>query len=148
MKPFIFLLLAAACIISCKKEEAAKCSNTQLISQQTWKLIAGTQQQLPAGTLQDVYAPMAACYRDDEFVYKSDLTYEGKAGAVKCNAADPQIFATGTWKFINNETQVERITDTGIGMGTVVFSVMALSETQLILKATEGGFEYILTFSH
>jgi len=143
--PFILVVIVFA---SCKKDEAAKLSNTQLISKQWWKLTAGTQQQLPAGTVQDIFAPLSACYRDDEFVYNANLAYEGNAGAVNCSPADPQVFATGSWKFINNETQVERITASGIGIGTIVFSVIVLSETQLKLKATDGGFEYVLTFSH
>ena len=148
MKALMLLLLSAACLVCCKKEEAAKSSNTELISKLPWKLIAGTQQQLPAGSVQDIFAPMSACYRDDQFVYNANLTYEGNAGVTKCSPADPQVFASGTWKFINSETQVERITTSGIGVGTIVFSVLTLTESQLKLKATDGGFEYILTFSH
>jgi len=148
MKPYMMLLIAAACFFSCKKDEAAKRSSTELISKQSWKLIAGTQQQLPAGSVQDIFAPMSACYRDDQFVYNANLTYEGNAGITKCSPADPQVFASGTWKFINNETQLERTTTSGIGVGTIVFSVMTLTESQLKLKATDSGFEYILTFSH
>ena len=83
MKALMLLLLSAACLVCCKKEEAAKSSNTELISKLPWKLIAGTRQQLPAGTIQDLYAPMSACYRDDQYVYKASLVYEGNAGTVK-----------------------------------------------------------------
>jgi len=148
MKPFSTFIFAVIIFTSCKKDEAAKRSSTELISKQSWKLTAGTQQQLPAGSVQDIFAPMSACYRDDQFVYNANLTYEGNAGVTKCNPADPQVFASGTWKFINSETQVERITTSGIGVGTIVFSVMTLTESQLKLKATDSGFEYILTFSH
>ena len=148
MKPFSTFIFAVIIFTSCKKDEAAERSSTELISKQSWKLTAGTQQQLPAGSVQDIFAPMSACYRDDQFVYNANLTYEGNAGVTKCSPADPQVFASGTWKFINSETQVERITTSGIGVGTIVFSVMILTESQLKLKATDSGFEYILTFSH
>lgn len=148
MKPLILLLITAACFSSCKKTDPATLTKLQLISQQSWKLIAGTQQQLPAGTVQDLFAPMSACYRDDEYVYSANLNYEGNAGAAKCAAADPQVFATGTWRFINNETQVERTTTAGIGIGTVIFQVVQLTESRLQLKSTDANFEYLLTFSH
>ena len=148
MKLFSSFIFALIIFTSCKKDEAAKRSSKELISKQSWKLTAGTQQQLPAGSVQDIFAPMSACYRDDQFVYNANLTYEGNAGVTKCSPADPQVFASGTWKFINSETQVERITTSGIGVGTIVFSVMTLTESQLKLKATDSGFKYILTFSH
>jgi len=149
MKP-IHTLLIAVCIssfFSCKKSDTAKLSNTQLITQRSWKLVAFTQT-LPGGEVQDMYAPMSACYRDDEFVYRANLTYEANAGAVKCNDTDPQVFSSGTWKFINNETAVERIVTSGLGIGTTTYSVTTLTETTLQLKATDSAIEYNLRFSH
>lgn len=147
MKAVFILVIAAICFISCKKEEAAKASNTELISKKSWKLVALTQT-LSTGEVQDMYAPMSTCYRDDEYIYRSNLTFEGNAGVSKCTASDPQVFASGTWKFINNETAVERTTTSGIGIGTSIFSVVTLTETTMKLRATDSGTEYNLTFSH
>lgn len=147
MKPFMLLLIAAACFTSCKKDNAAKLSGTQLISKQSWKLTALTQT-LSTGEVQDMFAPMSACYRDDEYVYRADLTCESNAGATKCLSTDPQVFSSGTWKFINSEKGLERTITYGLGMGVVVFKVVVLTETQLKLASEDSGITYTLTFSH
>jgi hypothetical protein len=147
MRPVFILLALSVCFVSCKKEEAAKTSNTELISKKSWKLIALTQT-LSTGEVQDMYAPMSTCYRDDEFIYRSNLSFEANAGVIKCVGTDPQIFASGTWKFINSETAVERTTTSGLGIGTTVYSVITLTETTMKLRATDGGIAYNLSFSH
>lgn len=147
MKQVFISFLAVVCVASCKKHTPESRSNTQLITSQSWKLTALTQT-LSTGDVQDMFAPMSACYRDDEYVFKANQAYESNAGAAKCSSTDSQVFASGTWKFINNETEVERVTTAGLGIGVVVFKLLVLTETQLKLTSQEGGIQYTLTFSH
>ncbi len=145
--PAQIIALCISSVCSCKKNDTVILSNTQLISQQTWKLVAFTQT-LPGGVVQDMFAPMYACYLDDEFVYRSNMTFESNAGSAKCNDTDPQVFSSGTWKFINNETTLERIVTSGLGIGSTSYSVTILTAATLKLKATGGGNEYNLSFSN
>lgn len=147
MKQVLIFIIAAICLAACKKDSAATLSNTQLITKQLWKLTALTQT-LSTGVVQDMFAPMSACYKDDQYVYKANLGYESNAGTTKCDPSDPQVFASGTWKFINSETELERTTTAGLGVGVVIFKILVLTETQLKLTSEDGGIQYTLTFSH
>jgi len=149
MKQYLLLLFISSGLLlsSCKKEKPAPISNTELISGKAWKLVAFTQT-LSTGQVQDIFAPMSACYRDDEFLYRANLSFEANAGVVRCNDSDPQIVSSGTWKFIHNETAVERTVTSGSGIGTTTFTVTALTTTTLELRATDGGIQYDLGFSH
>ncbi|MBL0356502.1 MAG: lipocalin family protein [Chitinophagaceae bacterium] len=145
--PALLIAVGITGFLSCKKTDTEALSNTQLLTKKSWKMVALTQT-LPGGEMQDMFAPVSPCYQDDEFVYQANLVFEANAGAAKCNDTDPQVFSSGTWKFINNETAVERIVTSGLGIGTTTYSVTTLTETTLKLKATDSGIEYNLSFSH
>lgn len=142
---FVFLVTVGL-FTSCKKDK--EISRTALISQQPWILKAYTATTLSDGTVNDGFAPMSICYKDDQYVYKANMTYEGNAGTTKCSAADPQVFSTGTWKFTNNETVLERIITTGVSVGMVDFKIISLTGNELIISLDESGYHHELKFSH
>jgi hypothetical protein len=145
---FLLLLLAIASAIGCSKEKETPLTNNQLLTKQPWVLKAYTTVRISDGVTQDGYGPMSLCYKDDEYIFKANNTYEGNAGATKCNPADSQVFQTGTWQFANNETKLQRVITTGSGIGTIDFTVMNLTDTELKLNTADGTYNHILIYSH
>ena len=145
-KSIIGLLMVAAVLTSCKKDTAL--SKTELLTKQPWKLTAYIQKDISTGVEQDNFAPMTACYKDDNYVYKPDMSYEGNAGVTKCSNTDPQVFQTGTWSFKNNETILERIITSGVGTGTIEFTVTSITATELKVHTIQGSNDHIFTYSH
>ncbi len=145
---FIIGLLSAIVILSsCKKEEAP--SQTELLTKQPWKLTSFIQKKLSTGAEQDNFAPMSDCYKDDNFVYKPDMSFEGNAGAIKCNNTDPQVFQSGSWSFKNNETIIETVISSGLSAGSIFeYTVTSITPTTLKMHTVQGGNDYLFTFSH
>lgn len=143
-----FVLVASICLFqfSCKKDEQH--NKTELLTRGSWKLKAYTVTRLSDGLVTDAYAPISACYRDDQYIYKPDMSYEGNAGATKCAASDPQIFSMGTWHFKNNETTLERTITSGTGIGTIEFTVASVTVNELRLSVEDGGNRHDLRFEH
>jgi hypothetical protein len=135
--------------IGCGKgKDRPKESKTTLIGKQPWLLRAYSVVRISDGFTQDAFAPMSACYKDDHYVFMTNNTYQGNAGATKCDPSDPQVFQTGTWRFINDEAKLERIITTGIGIGTIEFGVLSLSATELKIQTEDALQRHILTYSH
>ena len=146
-KSIIGLLTAIVILSSCKKDK--ELSKTELITKQPWKLTAFIQKNLSTGAEQDNFAPMSACYKDDNFVYKADMSFEGNAGATKCSNTDPQVFQSGSWSFKNNESIVETVITSGLSAGsTFEYSVTSITSAELKMHTVQGGSDYIFTFSH
>ena len=147
-------LLSGALILSmlagCKKENIrTNDSKTKLLTQKPWILTAYTITRISDGYEQDGFSPMTACYRDDQYVFKADKTFEGNAGKTKCNASDPQVFQMGSWQFTQNETMVERTITSGINAGqTTLFKVMELTTNTLKLNVEDGDISYTATYNH
>ncbi len=141
------LVTAMVILSSCKKDK--EISQTELLTKQPWKLTAFIQKNLTTGAEQDNFAPMSTCYKDDNYVYKPDMSFEANAGAVKCNAADPQVFQSGSWRFTNNETILETTITSGNSAGSVFeYSITSVTGTTLKMHTVQGGSDYIFTFSH
>jgi len=146
-KSIIGLLTAIAILSSCKKDKVL--SQTELLTKQPWKLTSFIQKNLSTGAEQDNYAPMSACYKDDNFVYKPDMSFEGNAGTTKCSNTDPQVFQTGSWSFKNNETILETVITNGQSAGSVFeYSVTSITTTELRMHTIQSGSDYIFIFSH
>ena len=143
---FVLAFIICTGLLACKKEE--NLTKTELLSKQSWILRAYTSTRLSDGVVVDAYAPMSDCYKDDQYVYNANMTYEGNAGATKCSAADPQVFSTGSWQFKNNETVLERTIVSGIGIGTTEFEIVSLSTHELSLRLEDGSNRHELRFSH
>lgn len=145
---FLLLLLAIATAIGCSKQKETPLTNNQLLAKQPWVLKAYTTVRISDGVTQDGYGPMSLCYKDDEYIFKLNNTYEGNAGAAKCDPADPQVFQTGTWQLINSDTKLQRVITTGFGIGTIEFIVMSLTATELKISTADATYNHILTYSH
>jgi lipocalin-like protein len=140
-----FITLAFVFITGCGKDKtpAAK-TNTELISQSTWKFSAAT----VGGS--DVSGFIQTCQKDNILVFAAAGTGTLDEGATKCNAGDPQT-RPFTWNFMTNETvlHVSTVLFTG---GSSDFTLVTLNETQLVVSqnVTISGTSQnaVVTFIH
>lgn len=143
----IFLLgLVFLFIEGCSKEKdqpPAK-TNTQLLTQGTWKFSGAT----VGGS--DVGPFLQTCQKDNILTFAAAGTGILDEGPTKCNAGDPQTNSF-TWNFQTNET-VLFISATLFTGGSSTFNLVTLSETQLIVSqnVTVGGSPQnaVVTFIH
>lgn len=151
------LLLAFSLVVlrssSCKKDEddtQQSESKTQLLTKANWKIVKAEARSSPAAAWSDATFLLDACEKDNIQVYRTNATFELNEGATKCDIADPQIVSTGTWLFLNGETQL-KMTETGAVVSDTV-AVEQLDNSALILsgKGDFGGSTVYtrLTFGH
>lgn len=144
MKKYSFLLFTLTALLglqACKKETAK--SKTELLTQKTW-LIQKFEEKAGSANWTDDFPSWDACSKDDQYIFRANNTYEFNEGATKCDPNDPQIFATGAWTFLENETKIR--------IGTDDFRIEQLDNSSLILSAQEtvGGtlYQIRITFRH
>jgi hypothetical protein len=139
---FLFSFAILSGIGGCKKDDtAAAKTKTELITQAAWKLVKA-ESKTGAAAWVDYTSTFAACEKDDNFVFRTNASYEINEGLTKCAPTDPQIYETGTWAFQTNETEV-RLTSTG-SSSSDVSAIEQLTETTLIITNTyvSGGTTY------
>lgn len=134
-------MLTSALFTSCKKKvepEPPKPKTAQeMLTAKSWKFSSGTGKYSHMGqpyTL-NLADEMEACEKDDLEKYAANGTYTLDEGATKCNSDDPQIYESGTWQLLENNTKLKR-TDTDNDATT--FEVVSLTETTLKLKVTKN----------
>jgi hypothetical protein len=131
-----WLLLFTALIIStgCKKNSSTKKTNTELLTQSTWRYDHsgldldnnGTiDSPVPAGMLQ-------SCDTDNTISFNTGGTGVLDEGATKCNAANPQTVPF-TWSFKNNESIIN-FSNVVFGGLTGDVKMISLNDTQLTLE--------------
>ncbi len=146
---FTFVVIAATAILtSCSKNETTSTPTnnnptaTTNLTAKDWKL-TGLTVSTPIGEI-NFLDSMVACQKDDLLKFNLDGTITEKAGATKCNPAEPDTKNGGVWAFLNNETKL-RIIDGD----TSIFDINTLNSTTAILKQTESkdGFTTTLTMT-
>lgn len=151
------LLLAFSLVVlrssSCKKDEddtQQTETKTQLLTKANWKLVKAEARSTPAAAWSDATSLLDACEKDNIQVYRTNATFELNEGATKCDIADPQIVSTGTWLFLNGETQL-KMTETGASVSDTA-AIEQLDNASLILsgKGDFGGTTLYtrITFGH
>jgi hypothetical protein len=135
----VFILNACS-----KKDEPAAVTKTTLISK-SWLLTAATVTPAINGQT-NLLAGSTTCDLDDLYVFVSNGNYTLEEGATKCNASDPQIYERGTWRFLNNETQLET---TATGSTASVANLTELTATRMVQTAVENisGTNYTVTYT-
>ncbi len=146
---FTFVVIATTAILtSCSKDEATTTPTnnnptaTANLTAKDWKL-TGLTISTPIGEI-NFLDSIDACEKDDLLKYNTDGTITEKAGATKCNPADPDTKLGGVWAFLNNETKL-RIIDGD----TNIFDINTLNSTTAILKQTQtiDGFTTTVTMT-
>ncbi|MCF8253300.1 MAG: lipocalin family protein [Bacteroidia bacterium] len=131
---------------ACKKDETTTTDNTpsgsSYLTGKDWRMIGATMVS-PGGSI-DIYATMEACEKDDLLEFKTDNTIVEKAGATKCDPADPDTAPGGNWALINSDKQL-RIIDGD----TTDLTVLELNATTMRVNMVEDdmGIIYTTTFT-
>lgn len=139
MKTVKFFAIALAAITlslsACKKDETTtetpKASGSSLLTGKDWRLTALTIVS-PGGSI-DVFATFDACEKDDLQEFKADGTVLDKAGATKCDPADPDTEPGGFWTLLENDTKLRLIDG-----DTTLADIVELSATSLRVKIVEN----------
>ncbi|MFN3848609.1 MAG: hypothetical protein ACK4NY_04240 [Spirosomataceae bacterium] len=150
MKKLIYLLLIFSLSTSCEEKEAAP-SKTELLTKAKWKWIAGTVS--PAYDFfgdgkpisGDYRSRMPICFQDDIRTFEASGKYTVDEGATKCDPADPQIYAEGSWKWESSETIISMVVDNE----TRKWKVNELTETTMKVteEAVEDGKTYTFQYT-
>jgi len=84
-------------------------------------------------TIDNVAQPLAACQTDDRYTYRINGTMVVDNAGTACDALDET--RTGTWRFINNETQVVQQLNLSNGFSRIdTFKVYKLTTDTLVLR--------------
>jgi hypothetical protein len=139
------LLSVLFLLSSCEKNNGpAPKTKTDLIAQGTWKFSAAT----VGGS--DVSGLLQTCQKDNVLTFVAAGSGTVDEGLTKCNMADPQTNPF-TWSFASSET-ILNVSATLFTGGSSVFTVVSLTETQLIVSQniTVGGSTQnaVVTFIH
>lgn len=147
-----FLALAITVMFSfssCSKDKESTPSQEELISERAWIATAFTRTNPATGTIDDMYAPMTPCYRDDQWIFSANGAHEANAGTTKCSPSDPQVFRTGNWRFKDGGATFELVITASVsGVGTYNYKVEELTRTKLHLSIVDGGYKYDTYFGH
>ncbi len=96
--------LSIVCLTSCKKETIHK-SNTELLTQKTWKFETHGLDENNNGIIEESETDMQPCEADDEFTFNANGTGLYTNGTLICNSGDPSTIDFN-WLFANNETEL------------------------------------------
>jgi hypothetical protein len=113
-------------LTSCKKDDAK--SKTDLLTSGNWKFSANFSK-TNNGAWIDYTSAYLPCESDNYVAFRTNGSYESNEGASKCNASDPQVIESGSWKFINNESKIVTGVDTA--------SIDELSGSTLTIISTD-----------
>lgn len=131
---------------SCKKDDDDP-TNTDKITGKSFVMTAWTIDppiSYQGVSISDLYDFLPDCSKDDITIFNADGTMVGDEGAIKCDAGDPQT-ETGTWLFLDNETQLSVTFDND----TDVMDIVELTESTLKLayEETDEGVTYTNTIT-
>ena len=133
-KGLILIALAAVAFAGCKKEDdddSPSQTKKEMLTSGSWiktdVLLDGT----------SIWAMGDACSKDDFYTLKADGTGVSDEGPTKCDAADPQTIPV-TWAFSSDETKLTLDGD--------AFTIAELTNSSMILKSSEGGFNTEVRF--
>lgn len=127
MKAIIISLATITLFISCQKEKDPE-SRTSILTEKAWKFVKIESKTNNGPWLDEVqYQP--ACVKDNEMLFKANLSYVLSEGATKCDPFDPDIMEEARWSFLENETKIDID-------GAILF-IEKLNDSQFIISASE-----------
>ena len=150
MKKLILKTTAAVMLLSlafsaCKKSSVHVKTNTELLTQSSWKFSSATVNGA------DASSRLQACQKDNIYTFAVAGTGTVDEGPSTCNPGDPQTIAFN-WNFASNETILHASTTIFSG-GSNDFTIMTLSQTQLVVTfpytpIVGPSFQVVITFIH
>ena len=127
MKTKIFSLAIITLLISCQKEKDSD-SKTSILTEKAWKFVK-IESKTNNGAWTDEVQFQPACVKDNEMLFKTNLSYVLSEGATKCDPFDPDIMDEARWSFLENETKIDID-------GAILF-IEKLNNSQFIISASE-----------
>ncbi|HNL83623.1 MAG TPA: hypothetical protein PKO18_00210 [Chitinophagales bacterium] len=102
----VLCLLVVLTTIACKKENQN--TNSNAISAGWWQKTAQTSTNTSTGAIDDTYAPLSACEKDNLIRFNTDGTYSWAAGATKCSASEPdEVADAGDWNITGGKLTMD-----------------------------------------
>jgi hypothetical protein len=148
------LFVSIMSVISCKKDNEVPPvvkPKAELLTQAAWKLVKD-EGKTGNGNWVDYTGSLSTCEKDDQTIYRTNATYEANQGVIKCSPNAPQIISAGTWKFINNESQISSLVNGLSISNTSIENIELLDENTLrtSYSDTSGGviYGYRYTYGH
>lgn len=137
------LLIAVTAGTACSKNDTKK-SNSELITQGTWKFASAGLDSDKNGTVDMEDGSIEPCEKDNIATFTIGGTGSYDEGATKCDISAPQTKAF-TWQFKNAEKELEFDGDT--------FTILSINDSQLkvYFDSDLGGgniVRYLLILTH
>lgn len=138
---FLIITFASFVLISCGKDDPAPVpkTKTEMMMSGTWKFKSAT-----AGGFDVSGLPQIACFVDNTVTFSTATTGTISEGATVCT---PSTAGSFTWSFNTGETEIN-ISTTLITGGSGTFTLVSISETQLVVSQVISGQTVIVTFIH
>lgn len=130
-KMLLCVMTFSLSFFACEKEEHIP-SHSELLtggSSKTWvvkRVFMGGE---------EITEAIFPCALDDNYIFRSDATFEVNEGETKCYTSEPQISESGTWLFIQSNSKIVRISEEL----TDTVSIARLTETELHIIAVNNG---------
>lgn len=126
LNPIIIAFSLAVLVLpACSKSSGSSKSNTELLTQGSWKFDHAT-----AAGAGDISTLIPSCFKDNVVTFASGGTGTITEGADVCAPSNAGDF---TWAFQSNDTQINLSTSLIAG-GSGVFDIKSLTETNLVLS--------------
>ena len=137
------LLIATVAVIACSKKATTK-SNTELLTQGTWKFASAGLDADKNGSVDMEDGTIQACDKDNTATFNAGDTGFNDEGATKCDISAPQTKAF-TWHFKNAEKDLE--------FDGKTFTILSINDSQLkvYFDSDLGGgniVRYLLILTH
>jgi hypothetical protein len=91
-------------LVSCTKEQTTVKSNTELLTQKSWKFVTQGLDENNNGIIETSESELFDCQQDDQFGFNVNGTGTYTIGSVQCSPDDENV--TFNWRFSNNETEL------------------------------------------
>ena len=135
-----FMLAAGVVFTACKDDDDAGSNNNTPAQTKTQMLTAKNYKMTDFGfEVGGQYASafndtsfVSACEKDDLTKFNTNGTWATTDAGVACS---PTSAESGTWAFMNNETQMRLISGTGTDADTTMFNILTLNATTLKMSA-------------
>ena len=120
--------------ISCTKNSTDK-TKTELLTTGGWRLESKQTKISTASAYTDITSGIVTCKKDDVLSFTNPSTYTVTEGATKCNAANADIVAIGTWALLNNQNDL-KIT---VGTTSTTYVLYLVTENILTIDETDAS---------
>lgn len=128
------LLLGSQAFVSCSKNEATK-TKEELLTMGGWRLDSEQTRFATSAAWTDITSSIPTCKKDDITSYTNPSGYSVTEGASKCNAANPDLVATGSWALVNNKEDLKII----IGASSITYNLFLVTENALTIDETDAS---------